>query len=108
MSEEKDYSREAVLERLSGKRVAKERNAFLPALVLDGIVLLIALGCLWSAFTAATRDEAMLGIAGAVIGAPALFAISRFVRSRPTPLGWVWLALSALSLAWLLVTELLF
>lgn len=108
MSDTEDYSRDAVLERLSARRVKKGRNAFVPALVLDGIVLAIALAGIWSAFSAMTRDEAMLGIASAVIGAPALFAISRFIRSRPTQLGWAWLALSALSLAWLLVTEFLF
>lgn len=105
--ETKSYSKEAVLQRLSSRRVKTERRAFMPAIILDGVVLLMSVVSLYSAFTAQTRDESMLGVAGAVIGAPAIFAISRFIRSRPTPLGWAWLALSALSLVWLLATELM-
>lgn len=107
-AEQKSYGKEAVLERLSSRRVKKERDAFVTALLLDGVVLLLAVFSIVSAFTAETRDAAMPGVAGAVVGSPALFAISRFVRSRPTPLGWAWLALSALSLAWLLATEVFF
>ena len=102
---ENDYSKEAVLGRLSARRRGSEQRGLIPALILDALVLASSLFSLWVAFSAQTSDEAFPGIAGAVIGGPALFAISRFIRSRPTIFGWLWLLVSGGTLLVVLINS---
>ncbi|WP_394692080.1 hypothetical protein [Hyphobacterium sp.] len=100
-----DYSKEAVQKRLSAKRRQRESWAYWPAFVLDALVLAGSVYALWMAFTAEFSDGRIQWFGFAFVGSPAVFAISRFIRSRPTPAGWAWLAVSAFALIVIAITS---
>lgn len=103
---EKDFSKEAVLKRLSAKRRGKEAAGFWPSLILDTLVLLASLYAFWMAAIADLPDDRTVWFAMAFVGSPAAFALSRFIRSRPTPPGWLWLAVSFLAVIAIIVSSL--
>ncbi|MEN0651830.1 MULTISPECIES: hypothetical protein [Hyphobacterium] len=88
--QQKDYSREAILERMSHGRRSQERSRRPIALVLDGLALaLLLLTVIGFVFSDVVQLSELF-----VIAPIFLFLAGRFFNRIPTVLGWVWLALA--------------
>jgi len=88
--QQKDYSREAILERMSHGRRSQERSRRPIALVLDGLALaLLLLTVFGFAFSSVIQLSELF-----IVAPIFLFLAGRFFSRIPTFLGWAWLVLA--------------